>query len=329
MLAPRFAAMLTLALLIPAGVRAAEIDTYLPADTESYISINVRQILDSDVVKKNALGQLREALKGTDEVNDILKDLGFDPFKDLDRIIIASPRGTETDRGLIIVHGTFDVKKFKARAADAAENNGDVLKIHKVPLGGGVTHDVWEVNIPNQDQSLFVALAGNRTLLVSPGKDYVVDAIKQGRLNKKPELKNKAFASLLEKLEPKQSLSIVVLGKALAGAQKMEILPKGARDALGGIQAIGGGLTFGKEVKLELAVSSKDESSAQSIRETLNKGVRLGTAGLTLLGDDRNKGITLALEVLKTVKVSSKAKVVSVTARLTADAIDDFFKKDD
>ncbi len=327
MLALRFVAVLTLALLVPAAGRAAELDTYLPADTESYLSVNVRQIFDSEVFKKAALEQLREALKGSDEVNDVLKDLGFDPFKDLDRIIVASPRGTEADRGLVIVHGTFDVKKFQARAADAAETNSDVLKIHKVPLGGGATHVVWEVIIPNEDKSLFVALAGNKTLLVSPGKDYVVDAIKQGRLSKKPEVKNKAFQALLEKMDPKQSLSVVVLGKALAGAEKMEILPKGARDALGSIEAIGGGMTVGKEVKLEIAVSSKDETSARGIRETIDKGVKLATVGLTLVSEDR-KGLALILEVVKTMKVSAKAKVVSVTARLTQDAIDDFLKKD-
>jgi hypothetical protein len=327
MFASRLGAVLTLALLVPAGVRAADIDTYLPADTESYLSINIRQFLDSPLVQKAALNQLRDALKEYAEVNDVLNDLGFDPFKDMDRIVIASPNTTDSDRGLVIAHGKFDVMKFQKRAADAAESNGDVLKIHKVPLGAGVTHDVWEVIIPNQDSSLFVALSGNNTLLASPGKDYVVDAIKQARANKKPALKNKAFQALVEKMDPKQSLSVVVLGKALSGAEKMEILPKGARDALGSIQAVGGGLTIDKEIKLELAVSSKDEDSARGIREAIDKGVKLGTVGLTLVSDDR-KGVALLLEVLKTVKVTSKAKVVSVTGRLTADAIDDFLKKD-
>src|SRR5579859_3875269 len=83
MFSPRLASLLTLALLAHPGVRAADVDTYLPADTESYLSINIRQILDSPLVKKAALGQLREALKSEDQVNDVLKDLGFDPFKDL------------------------------------------------------------------------------------------------------------------------------------------------------------------------------------------------------------------------------------------------------
>jgi hypothetical protein len=328
MSAPRFAAVLALALAAPAGLRAADLDPYLPADTESYVSLNVRQMLESPIIKKVALGPLRNALKDANDVNDILKDLGFDPFKHLDRVTVASPTSTDTDRGLIIVQGTFDERKFRAKAADAAQNNSEALTIHKVPLGGGVTHEVYEVAVPGQDLSLFVALATNKVLLASPGKDYVVDALKQVRQKKQPALKNKAFQALLEKMDPRQSLSLAVLGKSLAGAASLGILPKAARDSLANLEAIGGGLTVGKEIKLDVAVSSKDERNARRTREVLDKGVKLALVGLALLGEER-KELGLLLEVMKTVKVTGKARVVALSARLTADVLEDFFKKDD
>jgi hypothetical protein len=328
MTARSFAAVLTLVLAVPAGVRAADLDPYLPADTEFYLSVNVREILDSPLVKKNALPSLRDALGSVEEVNDVLKDLGFDPFKDLDRIIVASPSSGDNDRGLIVVRGTFDVKKFQDKAADAAQNNDDVLKIHKVPLGGGVTHEVYQVDVPGQDLTLYVTLAGNKTMLVSRGKDYVVNALKQVRAKKQPVLKNKAFQALVESMDAKQSLTVAVLGKSLGALEDLQILPKGVRDALASIEAIGGGVTVGKEMKLDLAVSTKNEQSARTVRDAVDKGVKLGLVGLALLGDDR-KELSLLLEVMKTVKVSGKAKVVSLSAKLTADVLDDFFKKDE
>ena len=328
MTAPRFAALLALVLTASAGaVQAADLDPYLPADTEFYLSVNVRQMLDSPLIKKTALAPLRDALANFDELNDILKDLGFDPFKDLDRVIVASPSSGEGDRGLIIVHGSFDVKKFQDKAADAAQNNDDVLKIHKAPLGGGVTHEVYQVDVPGQDLTLYVSLASNKTLLVSRGKDYVVDALKAARLKKKPVLKNKAFQAVVENMDAKQSLSLAMRGKSLGLLDQFEILPEKTRKALAGIEAVGGGLTVSNEVKLELSVATKDEDSARGVRDTLDKGVKLGLVGLALLGDER-KDLGLVLEVVKTVKVSSKARVVTVTARLTADAIADFLKKD-
>ena len=172
----RALAVVTAILLSAPLGRAAEVDPYLPEDSESVFNLHVRQILDSQIVKKNFLEAAQEALRGNDEVQDIFKDLGFDPFKDLDRILIAAPGGTEKDRGLVIVHGRFDVAKFKAKAEKVAKDDAEHLKIHKI-LGG--KHLLYEVNVPDLDDPLFVALAGRDTLLASPGKDYVVDALKK------------------------------------------------------------------------------------------------------------------------------------------------------
>lgn len=174
---------------------------------------------------------------------------------------------------------------------------------------------------------MFVALASGKTLLVSPGKDYVVDSLKQSRANAKPALKSKSFQALLEKMDSKQSLSLAVPGKKLIGADdKADFLPRAVRDALAKIEVIGGGLTISEEVKFDLYFSTKDETS-QTVRQTIDKAVKLGIVGLSLLGDER-KELNLLLDVLKSIKATVKEKVVTVTARLTADVIDDFFKKD-
>ena len=104
MLPPRIVAVLALVLAGPAaGARAADLDPYLPADTESYLSVNVRQILDSPVFKKQLLVPARAAIKEAagGQLDLVLKDLGLDPFKDIDRLIIASPAAGDTDRGQI------------------------------------------------------------------------------------------------------------------------------------------------------------------------------------------------------------------------------------
>jgi len=326
MLSPRrLVAILALALVVP--VVRAEADPHLPADTSTYISINTRQIIDSPLFKKQLLGPARDALKDLENVEGILKDLGFDPFRHLDRVILATPESSESDRGLLIAYGTYDLEKFRTKAEDAARDNADVLKIHKVPLGGGATHIVYEVIVPNQDMSIFVALANNRTLLASPGKDYVVDALKAVREKRKPALKNKDLQTLIDRLDPKLGVSMAVLGKSLASAARgSDVVPKGIADALAKIEAIGGGFSVTNEVRMDVLVASKDERSAQSIRESIDRVVKLALVGLAFVGEDR-KELALLLEVVKTVRITSKGKVVSISARLTADVLDDFFKK--
>src|SRR5947207_11717491 len=91
---------LAAALLAPAA-RAADVDKYLPKDTEQISVINVRQILGSALLKKVGLDNIREALKANEEVAGTLKGLGFDPLKDIDRIIAAQPATAEQDKGLV------------------------------------------------------------------------------------------------------------------------------------------------------------------------------------------------------------------------------------
>ena len=324
---PRFAAVLLLALAASPAARA-DVDPLLPPDTESYVSINVRQVIESPLFQKQLLAPLKEALQeaGGDKLKETLKDLGIDPFKDIDRLTMASPGGVETDRGLIFATGTFDPAKFKLKAEEAAKDTPDAVKLHDTPLGGGAKHAIYEVAIPNQDASLFVALASNKLVLASPGKDYVVDALKRAREKKKVELNNKAFQAVLEKLDDKQSLSVAFLGKSIANADN-EVVPKFLTEAFGRIDAVGGGLNVTNEVKLDLLLASKDSDSAQRMQKTLDKGLKMALVGLSLLGEER-KELNLLLEVVKSVKVSARGKVVGVSGRLTQDVVEDFFKKD-
>jgi hypothetical protein len=330
MLTPRFAAVLVLALAGSAPARAADLDPLLPADTESYLSVNVRQIVDSPLFQKQLLAPLKKMLveSGGETVQGVLKELGVDPFKHIDRVTIASPSSTEADRGLIIVHGTFDTAKFEAKGKDAAKNNSETLKLHAAPLGGGVKATIWEVVLPQQqDSSLFVALPSAKTLILSPGKDYVVDALKHHNAGTpKAALKNKDLAALVEKMDAKQSVSIAVLGKSLGKADN-EVVPKALTEAFGKVEALGGGLTVHDDVKLELLLATPDSDAAARMQKAGDKVLKAALVGLSLLGDER-KELSLLLEVVKSVKISSRGRVVAVGGRLTQDLLDDFFKKE-
>jgi hypothetical protein len=319
------AALFLLALAVPA--RAAELDPLLPDDTEFYLSVNVRQILDSEIVKKFGLDAAKDALKNIDEVNDVLKDLGFDPFKDLDQIIVSAPGGKETDRGLVVFRGRFDVAKFKAKADEVAKDQSDLLKVHKV-ADGAATHLLYEVSPPGADQALFVAVADKTTILASAGKDYVVDALKKGKAKAKVTLKSKAMQALLEKMDGKQSIALATLSSALAKGDWLDEAPKQVKDVLDKLDAIGAGVTVTGDVKLQVAGAAKTDRGAKELKSAADTGVKAGLVGLALLAGER-KELAAALEVLKTVKVSSKGKVVTITAKVTAEVIADALKKSD
>jgi hypothetical protein len=313
---------LLLGVLVGVAPAKAAVDPCTPTDTNIYVAIDLRQAFDSAFFKDNVLETVREVLGQFSDAETVLKDLGLNPFKDIDRVVLASPAAKENDRGLIIARGKFDTAKFKSRADKLKKAKDESVTIHTIPLGGGATHDVYEMALPGQDLSLFVTLLDGSTLLASPGKDYVVDALKTARDKKKSELKNKELAALIARLETsKQALTVAFPGSALAGLE----IP-GFEGALKGVEAVGGGLTIGKELKLDLAVSSKTEENARELRSLMDRGVKLATAGLALVGED-NKELSLLYEVVKSIKVIGKGKVVGVSARITAETLQDLFGK--
>jgi hypothetical protein len=324
-----FPALALLALATPA--RAGELDRYLPADSEVVVNVNFRQLLDSPMVKKHALEKLREALKDADQAEEILKELGFDPFKDLDRVLIAGPGGNDPDRGLLIAHGRFDRAKFKTKAEEAARDHGDVLKSHQVPVGGK-KQPVYEVVLSDGSQTFFVALPDDTTLLASTGKDYVVDAMRRPA-GAKVELKDRDFQALLEGLDDRASLSLAAVSAAFKEPLKNNL--NGAQVGLGAgldkITAVAGGLTLGDDIKLEVSVSAKNAADAREVRDSLDQGIKTALALLALVsgqGGQERPGLELALDVVKGLKVTAKGKTVSIKARVSAEAVQDAFKKD-
>jgi hypothetical protein len=324
------AAVALTAFLLSSPARAAELDRYLPADSEVVINLNVRQLLDSPLAKAHGLRHARAVLKDADQVDDILKELGFDPFKDLDRVIVAGPGGTDKDRGLLIAHGRFDRAKFRAKAQEAARDHEDVLKIHKVPDGAGGRREVYEVILPEQGDlpgSLFVALADDTTLLASPGKDYVVDALKQAA-GGKAALKDKDFQGLLESVDDRQSLSIAAVGTALK--KSIEQAPGGMLAGLEKFTAVAGGLTLGEDIKIEVTFATRDAADAKDLRDTVDRGLKLALAGLAVLGQnsEAGPGLELALDLVKGLKVTARGKTVTIKGRLDGDVIRDALKND-
>jgi hypothetical protein len=311
-------------LLLAAPARAVEPEKLLPNDTEVVITINVKQMLTSDLAKKLPVDKLKEHVKGNEEANKILTDLGFDPFADLDSITTALSSGSEPDKGLVIVHGKFDVAKFKAKAEQVAKDMEGVLKIHKVPDGLGGQTELYEVNAPGSPQASFVALIGKDTLVASAGKDYVQDAIDKAAGKKKSGLENKELQALLGRMDAKQSLWVAVLGSTLAKSPFANA--EEAKQVIDKLQDAIAGVTIDKDIKLQVSVSAKSADDAKDLGEKLKEYLNKAT-GVALLFAGDNKALSPLIDLLKSVKPSVKGKVVGLQVEISGDMIEEAIKK--
>jgi hypothetical protein len=295
------AVVLALAAVLP--VRAGDAEKYLPDGANSVISINVRQFLDSALIKKAALDK---ALAGDDEAQKVLKDLGLDPFKDVERVVSVS--GPGDDQTLLIFEGKFDPAKFEAKADEVARDQKDQLEIHKT--SAGKVYEVKNISdllpaLPAQaggvikNKSLFVAVADKSTVVVSPSKAAAGEVLDKAAGKKTTKLKSKELAALLGKMDPKQTVALAVPGNS-DGADK--------------VKSITGGLTVAADVKIDVNVAATDADAAASLTDEIKTQL------------DKAQGIAAAIaplkEALDAIKVEAKDKNIAITGTIKGDTLE-------
>ena len=280
----------------------------LPADTQALIRLNFRAMIDSPLAKKMGIEKASEIIKSVPG-GEILTEMGFDPLKDIDSITVAAPGGGDNEKSLIIVAGKFKADKLVAKANEEAKNNKDKVKIHKA---GDKT--IFEIIIPEQQVPMFMMIASNNTILASTQKEYLEKAL----ANSGSKLANKDFSALVEKLDPDLAISMV----AVSGAFPSKSLPEQAKAIMDGIESIGGGIGIDKDVTLKINVFTKDEDSSKKLKETMDQGMAQALGFLGLMAAQQ-KELTPVLEFVKSMKTSSKAKMMSLEGKLPGKMIED------
>ncbi|MGH7172014.1 MAG: hypothetical protein ACRELG_17200 [Gemmataceae bacterium] len=118
-------------LAVSAFAAAAEIEPGLPANTTAVLTVNLKQLLHAPLLKRHGLASLRQLCRNTDSVRTILEAMGFDPFRDLDRLTVASVGLGEKAEGVVILRGRFDTARFHLAAKMLVKEHSDRLVMHK------------------------------------------------------------------------------------------------------------------------------------------------------------------------------------------------------
>ena len=283
----------------------------LPADTQALIHLNFRAMIDSLLAKK--MGIEKEIIKALDFDVEFIAEIGFDPLKDIDSITIAAPGGGDMEKCLIILAGKFKADKLVAKANEDAKNNVDNVKIHKA--GDKTIFELIDF-FPDQQVPMFMMIASNSTILASTQKEYLEKAF----ANSGSKLANKDFSALVEKLDPDLAISMV----AVSSAFPSKAIPEPYKVIIEGIDSIIGigGIGIDEDVTLKINVFTKDEDSSKKLKETMDQGMAQALGFLGLMAA-QEKELTPVLEFVKSMKTSSKAKMLSLEGKLPGKMIKD------
>src|SRR5262249_50004146 len=155
-----------------------------------------------------------------------------------------------------------------ARAAKEIKDNKDVVK--PVKIAG---QECYEVVIPNQELSLFVGFASEKTILVAMSKDYLGDGLKV-KPTDKAALKNKGFQEMLEKMDDKQSMAMAMNADVLTKGKVGDLLGD-FKEKVAKIKTISGGIKLTDGIKIELAGGTKTAEDAKELKDQLNGLINL------------------------------------------------------
>jgi hypothetical protein len=291
--------------LVSSPARAVEPDKWIPGDANAVIVFNVRQTLDSPLVKTYALKELQGALKQDDKVEAMLKSAGLDPLKDVDSVMMTVSDISGKNEALIVVHGKFNLDKVHAAAEDFAKKNPTELKF----TGEGKTR-IYEKT--TQDKSAYAALPDANTVLVANDKDFLQSALKKDNTAKV----NKELQSALEKVKGgKESLWGVAVvtddvRKSLAGNDNTkELAPK--------LDSVTGSLNVSEDMKMAILIHTTDAAAAKKIAGQLNTLKPF----LSLAGGQDERAKPYIDLIVENLKITSKEKVANIDLQLTADQL--------
>jgi hypothetical protein len=305
---------------------AVKIDKYLPDDTGGVFVVDVKQILASKAFTKELKKQIEELLQ-IEQVQMVLKDTGFDPIKDIDRVVLAiTPEVDGMSGSFLVVEGRFDAKKLEAKAADFGKQHP---AIKEIDIGNA---KAYEWRLPGQPAyfALYFALVDKGTFVFCASKQELTEAFEKAGGKRKTEFKSKSLAKLIAKMDPKLAVNVACAGEMPTGGSAM-FLPGGGFVRMTrtladeGIESVTGGLTVGEDIKGKIHFAARDADTAKKLAAEFEEGLAEMHKHIAREAV-RNKDLGPVVEVVKTIKGTTNEATITMEGHGGAEAVQALIK---
>jgi hypothetical protein len=304
----RLVCVAALVLLCARAASAVEPDRFISPKAESVVSLNVRQTMDSPLVKKYALDLIRGVVEANPDIQNLAKAAGLDVTKDIDSVLVTTETGADAMKILVVVRGKFDVTKFEAALAQQAKSNPKALKITRE---GDAT--VYEA--ANDGTRTFAAFADAKTIVASSDRAHLLAALKSNG-NQAPKPRPE-LAEALKKISGNESLYLAMvmtpeLRKSLEKNDQTKELAKV-------FVSLSGAVTVTDTIQIDLSATTTDPASAKKFADFANT-IKNALPALAKAADNE-KLVPLAETIQKSAKVGSQGTGASLSLKLTEDVI--------
>jgi hypothetical protein len=293
----------------------------LPEKTEIVVTVNIKQILNSEPAKTKDVQDVIKEIKGafnqvpgSDQALKYLDKMGVDAAKDLTSLTLAHPASTNPEDLFLILEGNFDPAKIEATAQGAIKDFGNVLNISKIDT-------VTVVEFTSPQGGVFVGLLGNKTIVAAGTQNALKDAIARST-GKKPAVLKKDVEDLLKTFHDKQSVSFAVSSRALAAAQGGAAFG-GAFPALDG--GVTGSISLGKELTFQFGLVAKNKETASDLADKGNLAL-FAVRGLLNQQAQQNADLVPLADVVNSLRLFNMSNNLVLTGEVSYESLGKLFK---
>jgi hypothetical protein len=317
------AAVCALGVLAIANAAQAQATKLLPNDTELVATVNLKQILKSDVAQGNKL--IVDLVKG--KVSDMLEEKGFDKwlnkagfdvFRDLATMTVAVPTRGQGEL-FIVLEGKFDSDKIEAAAREASKEAGIELKIIKIA-------DVNTFELTQKDEkTMYVGILGKKTMIACVAKSDFETAVARFNGNKTANFKSDLVKNLLSTVNDKQSISVVATSEILAKLSENNPnagnpQAKAALDGLKKMDAFRVAITIQKDIDFQVGVNAKDDKTAKEFANISNVGLGFAKTQLKKQVED-NAQLAPVLDVIDTIRATAQGSNLLIRGQISSESL--------
>jgi hypothetical protein len=300
---------------------AADVDPLIPKESIVVARFDVKQMLASDIMKKYALGQIKQAME-SDKNKEKLQELGIDPLKDIDTFHMGG-WGTDVQdaHALYILRGKFDPAKIMAAVEKQVEKSGDKVSIIKE---GDVK--LVKIVVDKMPEPLFATMASDKIILVGSDKKIVLEGLKASDSKiEKAELK-KELADTVAAMDAKATMYMVMLNEF----KDIKINPQLGqmfddldllKKNLEATKSFAMSLKVTGDVALEVHMNAKDGATAKSLGEQMEEVLGKARVFLPIIASQAPQAKPVADDVKKNLKSEVDGTQVKVGLKVSGDAI--------
>ena len=297
---------------------------HLPGDTEGILTINLRQILESELARTNKDGVaqvkfLVESYLADEQVQRYLEKMDFDLFRDLKQITITTAGSKSPE--FILLEGKFHPEKVRAAGEEASRDHVDHIK--PVMIG---TQRAFEIRPTNDEKPLFAGVVGQDKLIATSSREGYADAVARLNGSKKSNVR-KELRELFGPQSAKQSIGLVTTGPALARMLDDAPVPniEALQALLQGVAALSIAVTVEQNVGFELGVNSKDKQAAEEMVKLTSVGLAAAKIMLKKRAENDPK-LASALDIVSSMRVTSQGNNFILRGEITAKALEKILK---